>query len=518
MKKAVIYARFSCGRQTEQSIEGQLRKCHSYAKEHDLVVVKEYIDRARTARNDNRPYFQKMLSDSEDSEWEYVIVYSIDRFSRDDGDYGADKRILRNNGVTLLSATETIGMNADGTENLGGILTEGLLVALAKYYSRELSQKIRRGQYESLQKGQTLGSSAMYGYFVKDKRYHINEDQAVVVREMFELYSKGKSAIDIAEIFAKRGLRNAQGRPFKPNGIMKMLKNPKYIGTYTFGDKVYEDYHPAIVEKNLFYLVQERIEKNKMNPARLKARDEFILTGKLYCGYCKHTMVGESGTSHTGQSYYYYKCSHRKNRKGCEKKNIKKDVLEDIVIEETLKHILNGSIIDDIATEILALQEEQRDLSELVLLKKQLSEISGYINNLLTAIKRGIITESTQAELQKLEEDKKLIEERIAQEEFKDSQNLTKEKIEFWFEQFLHFDKTDKGAREYLVNYFINRIFLYDDRIVIIYNHDGDNRTDLSNEEIEEALSSDLAHDRPPKAHNPNLYITKRFVALVVGL
>ena len=214
MKKAVIYARFSCGRQTEQSIEGQLRKCHSYAKEHDLVVVKEYIDRARTARNDNRPYFQKMLSDSEDSEWEYVIVYSIDRFSRDDGDYGADKRILRNNGVTLLSATETIGMNADGTENLGGILTEGLLVALAKYYSRELSQKIRRGQYESLQKGQTLGSSAVYGYFVKDKRYHINEDQAVVVREMFELYSKGKSAIDIAEIFAKRGLRNAQGRPF----------------------------------------------------------------------------------------------------------------------------------------------------------------------------------------------------------------------------------------------------------------------------------------------------------------
>ncbi|MBO5207684.1 MAG: hypothetical protein J6C09_08915, partial [Clostridia bacterium] len=84
------------------------------------------------------------------------------------------------------------------------------------------------------------------------------------------------------------------------------------------------------------------------------------------------------------------------------------------------------------------------------------------------------------------------------QEEFKDSQKLTKEKIEFWFEQFLHFDKTDKGAREYLVNYFINRIFLYDDRIVIIYNHDGDNRTDLSNEEIEEALSSDLTHDRPP--------------------
>ena len=251
-----------------------------------------------------------------------------------------------------------------------------------------------------------------------------------------------------------------------------------------------------------------------MNPARLKARDEFILTGKLYCGYCKHTMVGESGTSHTGQMYYYYKCSNRKRKKDCKKKNIKKDVLEDIVIEETLKHILNGSIIDDIATEILALQEEQIDLSELVLLQKQLSEVSGYINNLLTAIKRGIITDSTQAELQKLEEDKKLIEEKIAQEEFKDSQKLTKERIEFWFEQFLYFDKTDKGAREYLVNYFINRIFLYDDRIVIIYNHDGDNRTDLSNEEIEEALSSDLTHDRPP-AETPRNF--GAFLFLPVG-
>lgn len=517
MKKAVIYARFSCGRQTEQSIEGQLRKCHAYAKEHDIVVVNEYVDRARTARNDNRPFFQKMLSDSENSEWDYVIVYAIDRFSRDDGDYGADKRILRNNGVTLLSATETIGMNADGTENLGGILTEGLLVALAKYYSRELSQKIRRGQYESIQKGNYLGGSIVYGYKVVDKKICVEPEQAEVVRMIFELYSKGNSAFDIADILKEKGLNNSKGQPFKPNGIMKMLKNTKYIGTYAFGDQVVEDYHQAIVDKNLFFLVQERIDKNKMSPARLKARDEFILSGKLFCGYCKHAMIGESGTSHTGQSHYYYKCGHRKRGGDCNKKTIKKDVLEDIVIRETLKQILNGSVINDIVTEILAIQESQRDISELTLLRKELEKVNSYIKNILSAIKRGIITDSTQEELQSLEEEKKALEAKVAQEEYKDSQRLTREHIEFWFEQFLHFDETDKGAREYLVNYFIRKVILYDDKVIIIYNHDGDTNTDLSDEDIE-ALGSDLTHDRPPKAHNPNLIITRNFVALVIGL
>ena len=96
MKKAVIYARYSSAGQTEQSIEGQLRVCEKYAREHNFVIIDTYIDRARTAQNDNRPYFQQMLKDSESKKWQYVIVYAVDRFARDDGDYGADKKLLRN--------------------------------------------------------------------------------------------------------------------------------------------------------------------------------------------------------------------------------------------------------------------------------------------------------------------------------------------------------------------------------------------------------------------------------------
>ena len=83
MKKAVIYARYSSDNQTEQSIEGQVRVCNEYAQRNEILIVDSYIDRAMTGTNDRRPEFQRMISDSNKKEWDYVIVYKLDRFSRD---------------------------------------------------------------------------------------------------------------------------------------------------------------------------------------------------------------------------------------------------------------------------------------------------------------------------------------------------------------------------------------------------------------------------------------------------
>lgn len=518
MKKAVIYARYSSGSQTEQSIEGQLRICYRFAKEHDFVILKEYIDRAKTAQNDNRPNFQLMLSDSSKKQFDYVIVYAVDRFARDDGDYGADKKILRLNGVKLLSATETIGTNADGTENLGGILTEGILVALAKYYSRELSKKVKRGQFESLQKKNYLGGTMLYGYYAKEKKLYINDEQAQVVKRIFEMYSEGNSAFAIAEHLKEQGIFNNNGKNFLPNSIMNMLKNSKYIGVFNYGEHVIENYYPPIIDKQTFLIVQEKITANKRSPARLKAKEDYILSGKLYCGYCKSLMTGESGTSHTGIIYNYYKCFAKKKRSGCKKENIPKTYIENLVVDETLKHILNPEISKQITEQILKIQEDERESAELSILRKELSQTKTFIKNLFTAIKKGIISDSTQQELQELEATKKQLEEKITKAEFTTSAYLTRERIEFWFDQFIAFDSADKGARKYLINYFINKIILYDNKVIIIYNHEGDNRTELGIDEIEAAFGSDLTQLSPPQSHNPNLIITRNFVALVVGL
>ena len=80
--KVVIYARFSSHSQTEQSIEGQLRECYEFAKRNDYVVVNEYIDRAISGMTDNRPAFLQMIEDSKKKEFEYVLVYQLDRFAR----------------------------------------------------------------------------------------------------------------------------------------------------------------------------------------------------------------------------------------------------------------------------------------------------------------------------------------------------------------------------------------------------------------------------------------------------
>lgn len=518
MKKAVIYARYSSGSQTEQSIEGQLRVCKRFAEENGFIILDEYIDRAKTARNDNRPAFQKMLADSIEKAWAYVIVYAVDRFARDDGDYGADKKLLRSNGVTLLSATEQLGINADGSENLGGILTEGLLVAMAKYYSRELSKKIRRGQIESLAKKNYLGGAKLFGYYVDEMKYLVREDQAEVVRSVFEMYSKGWTAADIVSYLNEKGIRNSAGRPFVQNSIMNMLKNKKYIGTFIYGGRVFEDYLPPIVDKTVFDTVQERIEQNKRNPARLKAKEIYLLSGKLYCGYCKKVMTGESVTSRTGEIYHYYKCFSKKKKHQCEKKSVRKSFIEDLVISQTLKHILNSSVIEEISAEILSFQEDSRKTSELSMLKGDLAQINAQIKNIIDAIKQGLLTPSTQSELLSLEERKATLQEKITMQEYLEDEPLTQDHIQFWFEQFTHFDYDDEGARAYLITYFINRVILYDDKVIIIYNHHGDNRTLLDTNEIESALGSDLTQDSPPKSHNPNLIITKNFVALIIGL
>lgn len=119
--KAVIYARFSSEKQNEASIEGQLRECMQYAEYNDIQVVGNYIDRAFSAKTDNRPEFQRMIKDSYRHTFDCIIVWKLDRFARNRYDSAHYKALLKKNGVKVISAKETI---AEGSE---GILLESVL-------------------------------------------------------------------------------------------------------------------------------------------------------------------------------------------------------------------------------------------------------------------------------------------------------------------------------------------------------------------------------------------------------
>lgn len=340
MKKAVIYARYSSDTQTEQSIEGQLRVCQNYAKNNNLLIVDTYIDRAMTGTNDMRPDFQRMIKASSKRQWEYVIVYKLDRFSRDKYEMTIHKHTLKENGVKLVSAMENI---PDSPE---GIILESLLEGMNQYYSAELSQKVLRGLRESYLKGNYTGGPVLFGYDVVDKKNVVNPTEGAIVQEIFGLYAQDYTAAYIADEMRKRGIRTKKGKYLTEKAIYKMLQNTKYNGKIKHGDTVYNNIYPKIIDDVVWQKVQDIHDSNKHAPGRKKEIFDFILSGKLVCGDCKRLMVGISGTSKTGAKHYYYTCLTRsRDKKPCGLKPACKKELEDLVINTAWQLLSdNGSL------------------------------------------------------------------------------------------------------------------------------------------------------------------------------
>ena len=183
--KAVIYARYSSHGQQEQSIDGQLRDCYAFAERQGYSVIGEYIDRALTGRNDDRPDFQRMLADARKKQFKYIIVWKLDRFARNRYDSAVHKADLKKYGVRVISATENI------TDEPEGIMLEGLLESLAEYYSANLSKHVKRGMRESVLAGNYTGGIPPYGYKVEGKKLVVDENTAPIIRYVFEQYAKG---------------------------------------------------------------------------------------------------------------------------------------------------------------------------------------------------------------------------------------------------------------------------------------------------------------------------------------
>lgn len=218
MKTAVIYARYSCDQQTEQSIDGQLRVCEEYAQRNNILILDTYIDRAMTGTNDNRPDFQRMLKDSSRKDWNYVIVYKLDRFSRNKYETAIHKKTLRDNGVKVLSAMENIPDTPEG------IILESLLEGMNQYYSAELSQKILRGLNESYLKGHTTGGMRTYGYNIENKKASINEFEAEIIREIFTKFANGQTGKSIANSLLKEVFAQIQDIILMQRKYIKLLK------------------------------------------------------------------------------------------------------------------------------------------------------------------------------------------------------------------------------------------------------------------------------------------------------
>ena len=457
MKTAVIYARYSSDSQTEQSIEGQLRVCEEFAKVNDIFILAKYIDRAMTGTNDMRPDFQRMIKDSARKEWTYVLVYKLDRFSRNKYEATIHKNTLKKNGVKVLSAMENIPDTPEG------IILESLLEGMNQYYSADLSQKVKRGMRENRAKGHYQGGGLPYGYKVVEKKILIDEEKAETVRFIFEQYSIGVIVRDIIKALTLRGVLY-KGKPFAKNTIYGILKNKKYSGVYYHGDERVDNMYPQIVPTHTFEAVRAKSKENEGGKRSVKT--VYLFRHKMRCGYCGHPISSDTGTARSGEVKRYYKCLGRKvYHNGCEQMIHSKEALEEAIVSAIIREFSKPQTINGIVKNLLKLQDRYcTDNPKVKTIAREKSKVDTALDNLMSAIEQGIVSKTTKKRLHELEEQQEALECELLIEKSKTAVKVPESFILEYYEEALHLEAT------MLVNLLVKEVVLYNDRIQIHFN------------------------------------------------
>lgn len=436
-----------------------------------------------------------MLSDSAAKLFDVLIVWKIDRFGRNRNEIAVNKLRLKKNGVRVMYAKESI---PDGPE---GIILESVLEGMAEYYIYDLVEKTMRGKKGQALKCRHTGGRPLLGYKVNpDKSYSVDEAGASTVRLIFSMYAEGYTYSQIIDRLNAEGRKTGRGASFGKNSLYDLLKNERYIGVYTFGrirtdefgvrnsHKKFDDDDvirveggiPAIIDHETWDRVQQKMEANKRAPARAKAKIDYLLTGKIYCGKCGSAMVGRTSTT-KGTQYPYYECNAKKRLRNCDKKNVKKDEIEQLVINCTYNYVLRDDNIQIIAEKVAEVVQKENDNTLLLTdLRAKLKQTEVECENVMKAIRAGIITAGVKADLERLEEEKSVLQSRIAIEEAQIKNPITKDFMVYWLKEFRNCDITSLEGQKKLIDTFVNAVYVYDDRVIITYNWNGDkNKLDV---------------------------------------
>ncbi len=408
MKKAVAYARFSSDNQRTESIDAQLRAIRAYAKDNDIIIVDEYIDQAKSGTNADREDFQRMLAESGTGKFEIVLVHKLDRFSRNRYDSAFSKNLLKQNGVKVVSVLEKFD---DSPES---IILEGLMESLNEYYSANLSREVRKGMKENALACKYTGGYVPLGYRVNSEmKYEVREDEAEIVRFIFEAIRTGSTYAEVIAELNSRGLKTRAGKNFGKNSLYSILKNEKYVGVYVYNREAAKDVRgkrnshrekdsedviriadgvPAIISREEFDAVQEILRNRKhISHTRSDASTEYLLTGKIYCGVCGGKYCGNKQYSGRKKTLYYsYRCNvrSRKSKTACGNREISRSCIESFVMKMLAKVLFSPDRIPAVISEYnkAAAEKNNSHNNEINQLKKSIQCVSAEINNLVSVV------------------------------------------------------------------------------------------------------------------------------------
>ena len=483
----MIYARYSSANQREASIEQQVDWCRNLAERYRLQLLDVYADKAISGRSDKRPSFQRMMRDAEKGLFEYVLAWKSNRMGRNMLEAMINDATLQEQGVRTIYVEEDFEDNAAGRFALRNMMN------VNQFYSEALAEDVKRGMMDNAKKCMVNGRIS-FGYRKgKDGRFEIVQEEAEIVREIYHRIIDGWPQRDILDDMNLRGIRTKSGGPWQRQSLGTLLRNEQYIGVYSFGGVRIEGGVPAILDRKIFEEVQTILTTKKNPRGRRRNYEDYLLTGKLFCGKCGKPMVGICGTSRSGSRHYYYLCQGKHNKSGCDKRNERKDKIEQAVIDTVKSVIMNEETIDWIIAGYEEFVATLRGQSTVTAMEKELAETDKGIRNIMKAIEMGIITDTTKARMMELEEQKKDLTERIRLENAMLAE-LDADQLRFAIEKFRDRNINDRNYHRELINTFIKAVYVFDDRLKIVMNHGGDDVEipfdEIAADEGEEDLTS----------------------------
>ncbi|MFD2334732.1 recombinase family protein, partial [Cohnella sp. GCM10020058] len=406
--RAVAYPRYSSDNQREESITAQLRAIEEYCKQKGYTLVEVYPDEEKTATTDKRPNFQRMIADSAKKLFDVVVVHKLDRFARNRYDSAHYKRTLKRNGVRVESVLERLDNSPES------VIMASVLEGMAEYYSLNLAREVRKGLSENAMNGIHTGGRPPYGLTVdpQTRKLVIDERKAPAVRIYFEGIDKDLSLETIATELNQQGFRTQEGRTFTKNSFDGWARNRKYRGDYVWDqlapkdeDGVRHGDHkpieeqtiipgviPAIINSALWDRVNAKMDERKRGPGRMKAKVNYLLTGKIYCGNCGALYAGNSYTNTKSSErtlLTYYKCQGK-----CGNTSVRKDAIEALASEKLMNVCFSKDGMQEIVERVQTLYQEERKQTENEVepIKHEITELRTKIKNWTAAVGAGVMS------------------------------------------------------------------------------------------------------------------------------
>jgi len=354
-----IYTRKSTSEGLDQdftSLDAQRESAENYihSQKHEgwTGLEERYDDGGFTGANMERPALQKLMSHIKEHKIDCVVVYKVDRLSRSLMDFAQLLEFFDKYNVTFVSVTQAFNTNTSM-----GRLTLNILLSFAQFEREIISERTKDKMGAARKRGQWLGGRPPFGYSRdKDaKKLVVNEDEAKVVRKMFELYLKGNSLLKVAGILNEEGYRSRPGKQKngKPFGglkfgvtqIQQAVKNVIYIGKVCYAGQIYAGQQKAIIDEETFKKAQEKLKENRIERKATKNIEcTGLLSRLLTCKTCGHIMFHTYTMKEPTRKYRYYVCTNAQKRgySSCPTKSINAQAIEDTTINCLRKILIDN--------------------------------------------------------------------------------------------------------------------------------------------------------------------------------